>query len=88
MGGLEDAEVGGTVGKTNGLEPHVAKNSLVTVHLVTANMTLTVQGRAMEDGSMGEAIRVMNTKSNSVITAVVRGPGEVEVVTASLASAN
>ena len=66
----------------------VAKKSLVTVHLVTANMTLTVQGRAMENGSMGEAIRVMNTKSNSVITAVVRGPGEVEVVTASLAAAN
>jgi len=66
----------------------VAKKSLVTVHLVTANMTLTVRGRAMENGSMGEAIRVMNTKSNSVITAVVRGPGEVEVVTASLAAAN
>ena len=66
----------------------VAKKSLVIVHLVTANMALTVQGRALEDGSMGEAIRIMNTKSNSIITGVVRGPGEVEVVMASLAAAN
>ena len=66
----------------------VAKNGLVTIRLVAANMELTAQGRALQDGSLDEAIRVMNTKSNQVVTAVVRSPDSVEVIAPGLAAAN
>ena len=59
----------------------VAKNSLVVIRLVTSSMTLTAQGRALEDGAAGTAIRVMNTKSNAVINATVVRAGMVEVAT-------
>lgn len=57
----------------------VEKNSLVQVKLVTPRMVLTVQGRALEDGAQGKVIRVMNTKSNKIVNAVVTDSGTVEV---------
>ncbi|MGF1608277.1 MAG: flagellar basal body P-ring formation chaperone FlgA [Kiloniellales bacterium] len=57
----------------------VQKNSLVVIRLETARMILTAQGRALENGAAGAAIRVMNTKSNTVINAVVVDSGTVEV---------
>ena len=59
----------------------VAKNTLVVIRLSTPSMTLTTQGRALEDGATGAAIRVMNTKSNAVINATVVRAGMVEVAT-------
>lgn len=58
----------------------VAKGSLVMIALQTPNMQLTVQGRAMQNGSVGETIRVMNTMSNRTIEAVVVSPTEVAVL--------
>ena len=55
----------------------VAKNSLVTIRLETERMVLTAQGRALQAGTMGEAIQVMNTKSNSIISAEVVSRGTV-----------
>lgn len=49
----------------------VEKSSVVTIELKTDRMSLSVQGRAMEAGSKGQGIRVMNTQSKKVITAVV-----------------
>lgn len=60
----------------------VAKNSMVTVRLETDRMQLSVQGRALEDGAEGDVIRVMNTGSNSVVSAVVVDTGAVVVVPA------
>lgn len=57
----------------------VPKNSLVTIRLRTQRMVLTAQGRALEDGASGNVIKVMNTKSNTVVNAVVAQPGTVEV---------
>ena len=65
----------------------VAKNSLVVIRLVTDRMTLTAQGRALEDGSKGAGIRVVNTKSNTVINATVAQAGLVEVVAATQVAA-
>ncbi|MGD1876913.1 MAG: flagellar basal body P-ring formation chaperone FlgA [Kiloniellaceae bacterium] len=62
----------------------VAKNSLVTIRLRTERMELTVQGRALEDGSQGDVVRVMNTKSNNVVNAEVLDSGAVIVVPASI----
>ena len=64
----------------------VAKNSLVTIRLETERMQLTVQGRAMEDGAQGDVVRVMNTKSNTVVNAVVIDAGRVVVRPATLAA--
>lgn len=57
----------------------VSKNSLVTIRLETDQMVLTAQGRAMESGALGEAIRVINTKSNSIVSAEVTARGIVRV---------
>ena len=57
----------------------VARNSLVTIHLQSRWMRLTVQGRALEDGAIGQVIRVKNTKSNAVLHAEVAGPSVVAV---------
>ena len=66
----------------------VKKNSLVTISLRTERMVLTAQGRALEDGATGNVIRVMNTKSNTVINAVVAESGLVEVQPAAGAASN
>ncbi|GAB4224244.1 MAG: flagellar basal body P-ring formation chaperone FlgA [Kiloniellaceae bacterium] len=62
----------------------VTKNSLVTIRLQTERMQLTVQGRAMEDGAEGDVVRVMNTKSNTIVNAVVLDAGSVVVVPATV----
>ena len=62
----------------------VAKNSLVTIRLRTQRMELSVQGRALEEGAQGDVIRVMNTKSNTVVNAEVVDGGTVIAVPASI----
>ncbi len=57
----------------------VPKNSLVIIELKTDRMFLTVRGRALDDGAAGQVIRVMNTKSNSIINGVVARAGTVVV---------
>jgi flagella basal body P-ring formation protein FlgA len=65
----------------------VPKNSLVTIRLQTARMVLTARGRAMEPGAQGDVIRVVNTKSNKIISASVTDAGTVEVVPGGLRAA-
>ncbi len=65
----------------------VPKNSLVTIRLQTARMILTVQGRAMEPGAMGNVIRVMNTNTSKIISASVTDSGAVEVIPGRLSAA-
>ncbi len=52
----------------------VRKGDLVTVFLETPLMRLSAQGKALDDGAIGTAIRIVNTKSNRIIDAVVTGP--------------
>jgi flagella basal body P-ring formation protein FlgA len=71
---------GETVRSGELLEPIlVEKNSLVTIRLETGRLVLTAQGQAMESGAMGDAVRVMNTKSNKMISATVNEVGGVRV---------
>lgn len=49
----------------------VEKGSAVTVVVQTPYMVLTTQGRALEDGAMGETIRVMNSRSKKIVEAQV-----------------
>jgi len=61
----------------------VTKNTLVTMVLQTPSMLLTAQGRAVEEGAMGEVIKVMNTHSKMTVDAVVEGASRVRVQTSS-----
>ncbi len=42
-------------------------------------MTLSVQGKAMQDAAMGQTIRVMNVNSNRQLTGTVIDAGTVAV---------
>jgi flagella basal body P-ring formation protein FlgA len=57
----------------------VARNANVTVLLQTGNLSLSVQGRAIEEGARGDTIRVFNSASNRQIEGVVVGPDTVAV---------
>ncbi len=50
----------------------VARGALITIMLKDGAMTLTVQGRSNEPGSVGDVIKVTNTRSNLVVPARVR----------------
>ncbi|MBI3451678.1 MAG: flagellar basal body P-ring formation protein FlgA, partial [Rhodospirillales bacterium] len=58
----------------------VTRNSSVMIVLQMPNMTLTAQGRAIEDGAKGDVIRVTNLQSKKVIEATVNGPDMVTVI--------
>lgn len=58
----------------------VTKNSMVIIRLQTDRMQLTAQGRALDDGAEGDVVRVMNSQTNTVISAVVVDSGAVEVL--------
>lgn len=58
----------------------VARGSLVTVMLDGANMSLTVQGKALQNGAVGDTVRVVNTMSNRTLDAVVVSPSRVAVM--------
>ena len=51
----------------------------VTMIYRVAGMTLTTLGQAMENGSDGAMIDVLNLQSRRTITAIVRGRDQVEV---------
>lgn len=61
----------------------VPRRSLVIMTVHTPLMTVTAQGRALEDGAINDTIKVTNTQSNTVIEALVVGPGRVMVTPAS-----
>lgn len=54
------------------MAPAVHRGSMVTLMVQTENMTLTAQGRALEDAAVGQPVRVVNTMSNKTLTGVVK----------------
>lgn len=57
----------------------VERNSQVVLRLQTAQMSLSVKGRALADGAAGETVRVLNSASKRTIEGVVRDDGSVAV---------
>ena len=57
----------------------VRKDMLVTMSVRAPGMTLTAEGRALESGAAGAAIKVMNTNSKRTVIATVEGEGLVSV---------
>jgi len=60
----------------------IAKNSLVTMVVQGPGLTITTTGRAMESGSIGDVVQVMNPQSKRTIQATVTGTNLVQVITA------
>ena len=58
----------------------VEKGELVTVFLKKGKLSLSVKGRALENGADGATIRVLNPTSNKVVDATVTGPQSVTIV--------
>ncbi|SDE10291.1 flagellar basal body P-ring formation chaperone FlgA [Rhodospira trueperi] len=59
----------------------VSRNAPVTMTLETPFMTVTARGRALEDGAIGETVRVANLGSGTEVLAVVSGRNAVRVRT-------
>jgi flagellar basal body P-ring formation protein FlgA len=57
----------------------IKRNDLVTMILRTKTMTLTAQGKALDDGVEGQTVKVQNPKSNRTVEGQVTGPNEVTV---------
>lgn len=57
----------------------VRKGQLVTVTLKNGPIALSLQGRAMQNGGQGDAVRILNTSSNQVVEGVVTGSQTVSV---------
>lgn len=57
----------------------VTRGSLVTLKIETPAMLITAQGRALQDGGLGDTIRVTNTQSNRVVEGTVEATGLVRV---------
>jgi flagellar basal body P-ring formation protein FlgA len=57
----------------------VARNERVTLVYRTPGITLTVLGKATQDGAVGDVISVLNEQSKRIILGRVAGPGHVVV---------
>jgi flagellar basal body P-ring formation protein FlgA len=57
----------------------VARNSQVMIKLEWGAMTLTAQGKAVDEGARGDVIRVENLQSHKTIEATISGPDLVTV---------
>ncbi|MEM6490820.1 MAG: flagellar basal body P-ring formation chaperone FlgA [Pseudomonadota bacterium] len=60
----------------------IERGAIVAIVFKTPAMTLTSQGRALENGATGATIRVSNTQTNRVIHARVVAPNQVRVMNA------
>lgn len=60
----------------------VEKGSIVTILLRKPGISLSAQGRAMENGSKGDSIRIVNTNTSRTIEGTVISSGTVTVVPA------
>jgi len=62
----------------------VLRSSTVTMTVTLPGLVVTAQGRALEDGAVGDVIPVLNLASRAVVEATVLGPGRVAVAPGSL----
>jgi flagella basal body P-ring formation protein FlgA len=67
----------------------VTRGALVTMMIETPLMTVTAQGRALQDGKIGDVVRVTNTQSQRMVEGTVEAAGVVRIMTAQrIAAAN
>jgi flagella basal body P-ring formation protein FlgA len=57
----------------------VQRNEAVTITYEVPGIMLTVRGKAVEAGAMGDVVGVLNIQSNRTVQATVTGPGRVSI---------
>lgn len=79
----------GTILRPNDIETPVMieKGTLVTMAVTTDAMKLTATGRALEDGSRGDVIRLVNVSTHTTIEGVVVSPRQVTIQSAARVAA-
>ena len=60
----------------------VGRNETVTIYYEVPGMVLTIRGKAIDAGSMGDVVNVLNIQSKRTIQATVSGHGRVNVIAA------
>ena len=61
------------------VSPVIHKNDLIRLVVKTGQMTLSVQGKAMQDAAIGQTVRVVNVNSNRQLTGTVIDAGTVAI---------
>lgn len=57
----------------------VVRNQLIKLHYALGGMTIAADGRALDAGAVGQAVRVMNLSSRETVQGVVLPDGSVQV---------
>jgi flagella basal body P-ring formation protein FlgA len=57
----------------------VQRNESVTITYEVPGIMLTVRGKAIEAGALGDVVGVLNIQSNRTVQATVTGPGRVSI---------
>jgi flagella basal body P-ring formation protein FlgA len=58
----------------------VARGAPVTIVLAMPGARLTARGQALDEGAVGDTVRVVNAHSRTTVSGVVRADGQVDVV--------
>jgi flagella basal body P-ring formation protein FlgA len=61
------------------VSPVIRKNDLIRLVVKTGQMTLSVQGKALQDAALGQTVRVVNVNSNRQLTGTVIDAGTVAI---------
>ena len=84
----QDTDAGIPIHERNMMAPRfVVRGNLVTMKIETPVMTITAQGRALQDGKFGDTVRVLNTQSNRVVEGSVESDGVVRIHTTRVVAA-
>lgn len=65
----------------------IAKGELITISFEAPGLSLSVRGKALQDGVLGQAVRVINTQTGRNFEAVALAPGHVSVSAAAAPAA-
>jgi flagella basal body P-ring formation protein FlgA len=57
----------------------VRRGDAVTLVYQVPGVSLSMRARALEDGAVGQSVRLLNTSSNRTVEGVVTGPGAARV---------
>jgi hypothetical protein len=60
-------------------EAMVRRGDAVTLVYQVPGVSLSMRARALEDGAVGQSVRLLNTSSNRTVEGVVTGPGAARV---------
>ncbi len=78
-----DADANQPVRESDVMPPRlVARGTLVTMKIETPVMTVTAQGRALQDGKRGDVVRITNTQSNRTVEGIVESASIVRILPA------